>query len=59
MDDKLKKMSFKDFVVANPSMTDDEYIAYQAQKRRRGHFDTQGESVEHDIERKSGGDKEK
>jgi len=47
MDDKLKKMSFKDFTVVNPSMTDDEYLAYQAQKRRRGHFDTQGESVEH------------
>ena len=47
MDDKFKKLSFKDFVVANPSMTDDEYLAYQAQKRRRGHFDTQGESVEY------------
>ena len=47
MDDKLKKMSFKDFTVVNPSMTDDEYLAYQAQKRRRGHFDTQGESVEY------------
>lgn len=47
MDDKLKAMGFKDFVVANPSMTDDEYLAYQAQKRRRGHFDTYGESVEH------------
>ena len=49
MDDKLKKMSFKDFTVVNPSMTDDEYLAYQAQKRRRGHFDTQGESVEHAL----------
>ena len=47
MDDKLKTMSFKDFTVVNPSMTDDEYLAYQAQKRRRGHFDTQGESVEY------------
>ena len=47
MDDKLKTMGFKDFTVVNPSMTDDEYLAYQAQKRRRGHFDTQGESVEH------------
>ena len=46
MDDKLKTMGFKDFTVVNPSMTDDEYLAYQAQKRRRGHFDTQGESVE-------------
>jgi hypothetical protein len=50
MDDKLKKMSFKDFTVVNPSMTADEYLAYQSQKRRRGHFDTQGESVEHDVE---------
>jgi hypothetical protein len=49
MDDKLKTMSFKDFTVVNPSMTDDEYLAYQAQKRRRGHFDTQGESVEHAL----------
>ena len=46
MDDKLKAMGFKDFTVANPSMTGDEYLAYQAQKRRRGHFDTYGESVE-------------
>ena len=53
MDDKLKKMSFKDFTVVNPSMTDDEYLAYQAQKRRRGHFDTQGESVEHVDEAKA------
>ena len=52
MDDKLKRMSFKDFTVVNPSMTDDEYLAYQAQKRRRGHFDTQGESVEHVNEKK-------
>lgn len=43
MDDKLKQMGFKDFTVVNPSLTDDEYLAYQSQKRRRGHHDTWGD----------------
>ena len=47
MDDKFKKLTFKDFITVDHAMTGDEYLAYQAQKRRRGHFDTQGESVEH------------
>ena len=36
MDDKLKTMGFKDFTSVNPSLTDDDYLAYQSQKRRRG-----------------------
>ena len=36
MDDKLKAMGFKDFTIVNPSLTDDDYLAYQSQKRRRG-----------------------
>ena len=36
MDDKLKAMGFKDFTSVNPSLTDDDYLAYQSQKRRRG-----------------------
>ena len=43
MDDKSKMLGFEDFTVVNPSMTDDEYLAYQSQKRRRG---TVGEEVE-------------
>lgn len=50
MDDKFKKLSFSDFVTVDYTMTGDEYLAYQAQKRRRGHFDTYGESVEKDVE---------
>ena len=36
MDEKLKAMGFKDFTTVNPSLTDDDYLAYQSQKRRRG-----------------------
>ena len=45
MDDKklMKDLSFRDFVTVDYTMTDDEYLAYQAQKRRRGHFDTWGD----------------
>ena len=43
MDDKLKKMGFKDFITVDYTMTGDEYLAYQAQKRRRGHYDTWGD----------------
>lgn len=34
-----KPLSFKDFTDANPSMTDDEYQAYMAQKRKDGTYD--------------------
>ena len=47
-DDKKKTLSFSDFVTVDYTGTGDEYLAYQAQKRRRGHFDTYGESVETD-----------
>jgi hypothetical protein len=30
-----KPLSFKDFIVANPLMTDDEYLAYLAKKRKK------------------------
>ena len=43
MDDKLKQMGFKDFTLSNDSMTEDEYLAYRAQKRRRGVL---GESIQ-------------
>ena len=46
MDDKYKKLTFMDFVTVDYTMTGDEYLAYQAQKRRRGHHDTFGEEVE-------------
>ena len=46
MDDKLKQMGFKDFITVDYTMTGDEYLAYQAQKRRRGHFDTYNEETE-------------
>ena len=48
MDDKLKKMGFKDFITVDYTMTGDEYLAYQAHKRRRGHFDTYNEETELD-----------
>ena len=43
MDDRLKKLGFKDFITVDYTMTGDEYLAYQAQKRRRGHYDTWGD----------------
>ena len=43
MDDKFKKLSFKDFTTVDYTMTGDEYLAYRAQKRRRGHYDTWGD----------------
>jgi len=43
MDDKFKTLGFKDFIIVDNAMTGDEYLAYQAQKRRRGHFDTWGD----------------
>jgi len=36
-------MGFKDFITVDYTMTGDEYLAYQAQKRRRGHYDTWGD----------------
>ena len=36
MDDKLKQMSFKDFITVDNTMSGDDYLAYQSQKRRRG-----------------------
>lgn len=41
-----KSMSFKDFMVVDytPGMGD--YISYQAQKRKRGHYDTYGDSYD-------------
>ena len=42
-DDKLKRMSFKDFTVVDYMPNESEYINYQAQKRHRG---TVGEEVE-------------
>ena len=42
-DDKLKRMSFKDFTVVDYMPGEGEYINYQAQKRHRG---TVGEEVE-------------
>jgi len=46
MDDKYKKLTFMDFVTVDYTGTGDEYLAYQAQKRRRGHHDTFGEEVD-------------
>jgi len=46
MDDKLKKMGFKDFVTVDYTGTGDEYLAYQAKKRHRG---VVGESTD-DVE---------
>ena len=43
IDDRLKKLGFKDFITVDYTMTGDEYLAYQAQKRRRGHYDTWGD----------------
>ena len=48
MHDRIKKLGFKDFVTVDYTMTGDEYLAYQAQKRKRGHFDTYNEEVEVD-----------
>jgi len=41
-----RSMSFKDFMAVDytPGMSD--YISYQAQKRKRGHYDTFGDSYE-------------
>jgi len=41
-----KSLSFKDFMVVDytPGMGD--YISYQAQKRKRGHYDTYGDSYD-------------
>lgn len=36
MDDKYKQMTFSDFMIVNPTGTDDELLAIKAQKRRRG-----------------------
>ena len=43
IDDRLKKLGFKDFITVDYTMTGDEYLAYQAHKRRRGHYDTWGD----------------
>ena len=43
MDDKFKNLGFRDFVTVDYTMTKDDYLAYQAQKRRRGHYDTWGD----------------
>jgi hypothetical protein len=43
IDDRLKRLGFKDFITVDHTMTGDEYLAYQAQKRRRGHYDTWGD----------------
>jgi len=48
MHDRIKKLGFKDFVTVDYTQTGDEYLAYQAQKRKRGHFDTYNEEVEVD-----------
>jgi len=49
-DDKKKTtLSFSDFVTVDYTMTGDEYLAYQAQKRKRGHHDTYNESVEEEV----------
>ena len=39
-------LSFKDFMVVDNTPGMGEYISYQAQKRRRGHYDTFGDSYE-------------
>ena len=36
MDDKFKKLGFKDFISVDYTMTGDEHLAYQAKKRHRG-----------------------
>ena len=41
-----KNLSFRDFMVVDTSYTGNEYLAYQSQKRRRGHHDTFGDSYE-------------
>ena len=49
-----KKLSFKDFMVVDYTPGMGEYISYQAQKRKRGHFDTYGDS--YDAEEDHDGD---
>jgi hypothetical protein len=41
-----RSLSFKDFMVVDNTPGMGEYISYQAQKRRRGHYDTFGDSYE-------------
>ena len=41
-----KSLSFKDFMVVDNTPGMGEYISYQSQKRRRGHYDTFGDSYE-------------
>ena len=41
-----KSLSFKDFMTVDYTPGMGEYISYQAQKRRRGHYDTFGDSYE-------------
>ena len=41
-----KSMSFKDFMAVDYSPGSSDYISYQAQKRKRGHYDTWGDSYE-------------
>lgn len=38
-----KILTFDDFTVVKYTQTGDEYLEYQAQKRRRGHYDTWGD----------------
>lgn len=38
-----KSMSFKDFMAVDYSPGSSDYISYQAQKRKRGHYDTYGD----------------
>ena len=46
INDRLKNLGFRDFTTVDYTMTGDEYLAYQAQKRKRGHYDTYNEGVE-------------
>ena len=41
-----KSLSFKDFMTVDYTPGMGEYISYQAQKRRRGHYDTFGDSYD-------------
>ena len=48
-----KSLSFKDFMTVDYTPGMGEYISYQAQKRKRGHYDTYGDS--YDAEEDHGG----
>ena len=53
MDDKLKKMNFKDFLTVDYTKTDDEFLSYQAHKRHRGVVGEDVDDVEEALSRQA------